>query len=325
MSKKQFSISELRSLTPERIVQKINYEDYSLLDSLSGEDLRKEMTTVGEVCHSLISYFYAFLGSGGDEKTAMKRGKKAKKRLVLMLRKVGPVKYKKSDFRKYRTDHGLVLGFNHPSLGEIGRLMIMKTEIFPEKTALFPVNLPWYEALAKDFDRIKGLGFELTPTITPTTWKRLGLKEGSELYAAGDELRHNLKDLYTEKSLKTIKNGGLIFVAPSATRQATVFASKEVYEKKAPIIPTMSILALSIFKDPEIECDFLPLGVVPPENYSRSLNIFKTYELRAGEPMGSSYIRKKYFAETKLPQKLEGFDYDFHQRLAKTLPKNMWF
>ena len=33
---------------------------------------------------------------------------------------------------------------------------------------------------------------------------------------------------------------------------------------------------------------------------------------------------KKYF-KTKEPKKLDGFDYDFHQRIAAVLPKDMWY
>ena len=35
-------------------------------------------------------------------------------------------------------------------------------------------------------------------------------------------------------------------------------------------------------------------------------------------------IRKNYF-KTKNPRRLEGFDYDFHQRIADKLPKDFWY
>ena len=127
--------------------------------------------------------------------------------------------------------------------------------------------------------------------------------------------------MYTDLSHETIKNGGVIFVAPSATRQATVFKNKDVYEKKEEVIPTMSVLALRLYEDPEMKCDFLPMAVLPPEGYKRGLNIRKHYKLIPGEVMMADYIRKKYFGKVKKPAKLDGFDYEFHQRIADKLPK----
>ena len=73
------------------------------------------------------------------------------------------------------SENGLVIGFNHPSLGEIARILTMKIDIMGDKPMYFPVNLPWYEALAPNFDRIKRLGIIITPTITPSTWKKMDL------------------------------------------------------------------------------------------------------------------------------------------------------
>lgn len=68
------------------------------------------------------------------------------------LAKLAPGKY--MTFPK-GTKNGLVVGFNHPSLGEIGRIMMMKADIMGDSMMLFPVNLPWYEALAPFYDDIK--------------------------------------------------------------------------------------------------------------------------------------------------------------------------
>ena len=40
--------------------------------------------------------------------------------------------------------------------------------------------------------------------------------------------------------------------------------------------------------------------------------------------MTAKEIRKKYF-KTKNPKKLEGFDWDFHKRIADKLPKKFWY
>ena len=221
-------------------------------------------------------------------------------------------------------ENGLVIGFNHPSLGEIARILTMKIDIMGDKPMYFPVNLPWYESLAPNFDRIRQLGIIITPTITPSTWKKMNLEEGTELYEAGNRLKREFRDIYTKLSRDAVKNGGVIFVAPSATRQKTVFKNEKVYRKEEDIIPTMSMLAVKLYADPEIKCDFLPLAILPPKGYKKGLNFNKKYHLIPGEIMTAEEIRKKYF-KTKNPKKLEGFDWDFHQRIADKLPKNFWY
>lgn len=312
--KKTFTKEQLETLSAGEINRKIIYENYSLLNSLGAEKLRKEMVPVGKVCKAAVDYF---VKTTGPKNNYEKHSKNARKKMVKGLSKIAPGEYK--GFPK-DTKNGLVVGFNHPSLGEIGRIMLMKADVMGDSMMLFPVNLPWYEALAPFYDEIKMLGIIITPTITPATWEKMGLKKGTKLYEAGNRIKREFRDMYTDLSHETIKNGGVIFVAPSATRQATVFKNEAVYEGKEPVIPTMSVLALRLYQDPEMNCDFLPMAVLPPKDYKRGLNIRKKYTLIPGEIMTASYIRDKYFKDNT-PDKLEGFDWEFHKRIADKLPK----
>ena len=320
MTKKKniFTKKELAELPAEEIIDKIQHENYSLLNSLGAENLRKEMVPVGKACNAAINYVF---GTTSPKHDMAKHSKAARKKLVKILSKLTPGSYTgmPKDSKK-----GLVIGFNHPSLGEIARILTMKIDIMGDKPMYFPVNLPWYEALAPNFDRIKRLGIIITPTITPATWKKMGLKEGTKLYEAGNRLKHDFRNIYTNLSHDAMKNGGVIFVAPSATRQATVFKNEEVYKKEESIIPTMSMLALKLYSDPEIKCDFLPMAVLPPKGYKRGLNFRKKYRLIPGDIMTAEEIRKKYF-KTKNPERLDGFDWDFHKRIADKLPKEFWY
>lgn len=317
--KKVFSKKELETLSAGEINRKIIYENYSLLRTLGAENLRKEMVPVGKACKTVVEYFVA---STGPKNNYEKHARNARKKMVRGLTRLAPAEY--DGFPK-NTKNGLVVGFNHPSLGEIGRIMLMKTDVMNESMMLFPVNLPWYEALAPFYDKIKMLGIIITPTITPSTWKKMNLKKDSVLYDAGKRIKQEFKDIYTDLSHETIKNGGVIFVAPSATRQATVFKSKAVFEKVEPIIPTMSVLALRLFEDPEMKCDFLPMAILPPNGYKKGLNIRKKYKLIPGKIMSADYIREKYFKNGKIPDKIPNFDYEFHQRIADELPKSFWY
>ena len=274
--KKTFTKNELENLSAEEIIDKIQHNNYSLLASLGAEDLRKEMVPVGKACNTAINYFFATTGPKYNEK---EHNKNARKKLVKVLSKITPGSY--AGIPK-DSENGLVIGFNHPSLGEIARILTMKIDIMGDKPMYFPVNLPWYEALAPNFDRIKRLGIVITPTITPSTWKKMSLKEGTAKYEAGSRLKKEFRDIYTNLSHDAMKNGGVIFVAPSATRQTTVFKTEEVYKKEEPIIPTMSMLALKLYADPEVNCDFLPMAVLPPKGYKKGLNFGKKYKLIPG-------------------------------------------
>lgn len=319
MSKKKlFTKKELSELSAKEVIEKIKYENYSLLSSLGAENLRKEMVPVGKVCNSVVNYLFATSGLSGDNE---KHNLAAQRKLVKTLSRIAPGSY--SGVPK-NLKHGLVVGFNHPSLGEIGRIMTMKIDLMGNKLTCFPVNLPWYEALAPNYDRIARLGFIITPTITPSTWKKMNLKDGTVLFEAGSRLKKEFRNLYTKTSHDIVKNGGVVFVAPSATRQATVFKNEEEYDGTEEIIPTMSMLALKLYSDPDMKCDFLPLAVLPPNNYKRGLNIRKKYRLIPGELMTAAYIRRKYLKEPDT-KRLDGFDYDFHKRIAEKLPKKFWY
>ena len=164
MSKKKvFTKSELKVLPAEEIIEKIKYDGYSLLDSFGAEDLRKEMVPVGKICNTAINYFF---GTTGPKSVPEEHNRNARKKLVKKLSKITPGSYRGMPKDQ---KNGLVIGFNHPSLGEIARILTMKIDIMGEKPMYFPVNLPWYEALAPNFDRIKRLGIIITPTITPST------------------------------------------------------------------------------------------------------------------------------------------------------------
>ncbi len=318
MSKKKiFTEDQLKNLTPEEIIDKIQHEDYSLLRTIGGEKLRREMVPVGVACHTVLNHFFHAKNPGNKEEYL----NNVRKRLVKTLQKVAPATYDKNSFSN-STANGHVIGFNHPSLGEILRFILMKIDLMGDKPMLFPVNLPWYESIAKEYDRLKEIGIIITPTITPSTWEKLSIKEGDKNYAEAEKLKKAFRNIYTNTSYEIVKNGGVIFVAPAATRQKTVFKSKAVHDKQEKIIPTLSILAINIYKDESVESSFIPLAVKPPKNYKRGLNLFKRYELIVGEEMGAKYIRDTYKKDGK---RLENFDWDFHKRIADKLPKDFLY
>lgn len=316
VQKKTFTKKQLETLSAEAIIEKIQNENYSLLTTLGGEKLRKEMVPIGKACHTIANYF---IKTSGPKKNEAEHNLNARKKMGKTMKRFAPVEYDKSAFKNV-SEKGLVIGFNHPSLGEILRLVALKMDIYPDKIMLFPVNLPWYEAMAKDYKELLKLGIIITPTITPSTWDKLGLEPDTKTYESAKRIKTEFRHIYTKQSHDIVKNGGVIFVAPSATRQATVFKNKACFEKTEEIIPTMSMLALKLYSDKEMDCDFLGVAVLPPEKYKRNLNLGKKYKLIATKPMTAEYIKKTYF-KVKEPKKLIGFDHDFLSRIAEKLPK----
>lgn len=317
--KKTFTADELDKLSAEQILDKIKHENYSLLTTLGAENLRREMVKVGKICNAAANYIFASTGPKSDHD---KHIASARRKIVRVLKRIAPGDY---SGMPNNTKQGLVIGFNHPTLGEIMRFAMMKIDLMGDKPMYFPVNLPWYEALAPNYERLKELGIVVTPTITPSTWNKMGLSEGTPEYTAAKRIKKEFRDMYTSISHDGLKAGGVVFVAPSATRQATVYKNKATYDGKEEIIPTMSMLALKLYADPEMNCDFLPVAVIPGEGSKRGLNFFKHYRLVPGEIMTAKYIRKKYLRGKKPPTRLEGFDRDFHQRIADKLPKKYWY
>ncbi len=320
MSKKTFTEAQLADLPATKIIDWIQHRHYSLLDSLGAKKLRLEMVPAGKICNWFINFL---LGSTTPEKVRGERARirAARQRLVKILSWLTPGTY---EGMPRDQKQGLVVGYNHPSLGEIARIMLMKIDIMGDKPMYFPVNLPWYETLAPNYDRIKRLGIIITPTITPSTWKKLGLEADSPAGKSAERLKRDFRHIYTDLSHQAIREGGVLFVAPSATRQRTVFKSRAAYEKKEEVGHAMSMLAIKLYDDPKVDCDFLPMGVLPPEGFKKGFNFFKEYKLIPGEVMTAKEIRKRYF-KSEHPKKLDNFDWDFHERLAKTLPKEFWY
>ena len=104
--KKTFILKELENLTAEEVINKIKYENYSLLTTLGSEDLRKEMVPVGKACNTAINYFFR---TTGPKNNPEKHNLAARKKLVKVLGKVTPGSYQgiPKDAK-----NGLVVGAN---------------------------------------------------------------------------------------------------------------------------------------------------------------------------------------------------------------------
>ena len=243
----------------------------TFLESIKAYNLKKEVKMTGLICRSLVNT----ITIASDEKL--------RKIGIKLLDLIAPAKLL-ADFPK--TNHGIIIGFNHPSLGEIFRLISLGFKYYTERRFLFPVNLPWFEELIPVEDKLHRLGIYIMPMITPST--EIKLKKLCE----GDEERlikiQNTKVMYERQYMRTAKRfaseGTLIFVAPSATRQAEVISDH--------IHPTMTLLAHMVYKGSEENAIFLPVTVLEPKRNNRKLNLFKTYGIYPCEPFSASEVKE---------------------------------
>lgn len=270
------------------LLEKLNNEEVSFLYEIGAGDLKEEMMPAGRLCRLL-----------AEQICKTKDDSKLRKKAISILKTMMPASLK-APFPE--VDEAVVAGFNHPSLGEIFRLLYLGFEAYPEKDFLFPVNIPWYENMIPIIPKLKRLGIYITPMITPSTENKL-----QKRFADDDgklaEMQY-VKLVFVRHYMTLLKNfvqsHDVIMVAPSATRQAQVLSEK--------INPTMTFIANVVCRKENAEVVFLPVTVIEPRDYNRSVNIFRTYGIHPCEPFSAAEVRE-------LTSKTKDFDYRFLERI----------
>ncbi len=272
MFKNTIPEKELAALSRTDLLDQINCHEVSLLRSIGAGDLLKEMEPSGALCRFLVKWIY----KKGDRDGTRKRA-------VRILCFFAPSTILKEYFQ---SEHCVVIGFNHPSLGEIFRLLYNGFEYYPDREFLFPVNIPWYETLTPVISILKEIGITITPIITPKTESKLQKKfEGDEEKLANIEhFKIAFERRYMTEVKECAEKNGIIVVAPSATRQADVFVDEIARRGEGHIHPTMTLIAHRICKDEDANVTFLPVTIFEPENNDRKFNLFKDYGIYPCEP-----------------------------------------
>ena len=287
----------LRTFSSQELLDKINNSELSLLKSLGADDLLDEIMTTGNFCRSLI-----------DLVALEKNDEKLRESMCRALNAVAPTTF----FHDMpQDDNCIVIGFNHPSLGEILRLASIVLEHYPQRQILFPVNIPWYETLTADISKLERLNIHITPMITPKTEAKLILKaDGNQSML--DDIQHYktlFEKAYMRAARKCGESKGIIVVAPSATRQATVFQNEEQKRGEGSIHPTMTLLARVVLRRAGDRATFLPMTVLEPQVANPNLNLFKEYRLYPCEPFSTEDVRRLTSEHSR------EFDYEFLKRI----------
>lgn len=280
------SIEHIANSNSKQVANALRAGNYSLLESFGCHKMRKEMRLVGFVCRVIL-----WISERRARRRSGEFGKNLRLQIASLLNWGAPSKILGVFPQPNR---GLVFGFNHPTLGEIIRLIAVCLSEYPNRKYLFPVNIAWYEELAPVAERMEAFGLYITPTITPSTREKMSKIIDAEKMSIIDKLARDFNYDYLAGCNKFIAENNVIMIAPSATRQATVFKTSKQYcgsEKIEP--PTMTLIAMSLEKANVLDnCFFVPIAIIPPDKYSRRLNLFKTYKIAPCDYIPPAVIRK---------------------------------
>ena len=309
------SVTDLVTKDTSTIISELVECKYSILDSFGCHRLCQEMYLPGLASRILCKMIIRRAG----DRNSPQWGQRVKAGIIKLFSWAAPTMIHGAP--PQHSSGGVVIGFNHPSLGEILRLIDFVARYYPDKPYVFPVNLPWYEALCPIMGELNAAGIYLTPMITPSTSKKIQKTNPDVDMDAVKTLSSQFKSAYFELCKQNCDRA-VILVAPSATRQRTVFASKEAMlgeEKIEP--PTMSMIAAMLGRTKASDCDFIPISVKPPKNFKRGLNLFRRYELKPGSSI--SLQEASRLARERYGNGFRGhhFDLVFLERIAAGLQK----
>lgn len=278
----------IRQYTSQELIERLDSGKISILNTIGAHDLKREMVPIGRLCSFVVRLV-----------CMQKTDTNLRKRAANVIRLAAPAKLLG---KLPKSDDTIVIGFNHPSLGEVCRLTYLGFQNYTDREFLFPVNLPWYESMVPVIPQLKRLGIRITPMITPATEAKLKVR-----FAGDDDKLKDvqlLKMMFDHKYIKEVKavceNNGIIFVAPSATRQ------KEIIRN--PLNPSMTVLAHLVHKG-ERKALFIPVAVFAPKHGNRELNLFRSYYIEPCETFDSEQV--KALTEGRDRE----FDYAFLKRI----------
>ena len=149
---------DLKGMSTDRLVELITDKRVSVLEAFGKKRLYRTLLPIRWLVKFALWIIFRKAKTSAD----------ARKRAVELLDKFTPYQVHGISLKTSQTNQPpTIIGFNHPSLGEIARLISLCFRIFPERPLIFPVTLPWFEMFAPFKHRFDGLGMTITPIITP--------------------------------------------------------------------------------------------------------------------------------------------------------------
>lgn len=312
MEKQVYTLAQIVAMPVDQVLTGLEKQQFSILEAAHSNKLRAEMKGCGLFCRAVLKFVGLFAG-----KEPQHRAQVMRRRLARMIAWLAPIDYSGRPERKAEC---LVFGFNHPSLGEIIRFVYVHLALLPKRTSLFPVNLPWYEMLAPSAPTLKELGIMITPILTPSCMEKVSKNVNKTERESLESLRQGFTHHYNAKVAElAVAGDAAIWIAPSATRQATVFASEREADGLDMIRPqTMGLIAAMLAKTTQRSICFVPVAVAPSKKCGRGLNLLKDYSIMFGPAMDWKEV-EELRTQRMTSNRGRRLEYEFRLRIAQTL------
>lgn len=243
-----------------------------------GRDLKRKIAITGFICRVVFFLIFnpVFLIRARFFPNAWKR---RKMKAVRLMRWFFP--FDVNGYEAKPTNHGQVFVINHPTLNDPICAIIYAICQNSDSETIVPVNLPWFESICVYREKLRKIGVNIVPILTPETAKRLG--DNSEISKVQTGLMKN----YITEFMQTLSHGGLAVVAQQATRRRYLFKDPDQAETGEDILSTISLILVAIKKAGLLQQTlFVPVGVAPHSTDAKpKLNPFKKYTLNIGEPI----------------------------------------
>ncbi|MGI6612662.1 MAG: hypothetical protein ACOX0Z_03790 [Candidatus Nanosyncoccaceae bacterium] len=188
---------------------------------------------------------------------------------------------------------GIVAYFNHQSRFEALATISWCLTNFEKKPIVLPANISWYEILATIREDLESAGIIVIPMITPKTVDLMRKNRNIDIEVI-NEIKSILDQYYFSRTIDCVLSGGIIALAPTATRTAAIFPSYEEYccEKDEGLSgkkPMKALVASIQRKLPRtngtspVDIFYIPFGITRKGFRTRGLNLFRKHDVHVGD------------------------------------------
>lgn len=306
------TIRQLAAMPVKQLITGLENEEFSVLKCAHSAKLRAEMRGTGMICRFVL-WLARVLAGGGDRYRNILR---MREKLAAILAWAAPCEITGDPVRQ---SNCVVMGFNHPSLGEIARFVYVHLTYYDDRYSLFPVNLPWYEALAPRAKILSQLDIVLVPILTPSTLKKISKNVSKSELTYLQNLASALNNHYTRAVMELAQNEKcVIWVAPTATRQATVFRNEDELNNMVRIEPQTITLLMTSLCRLDKSYELVPVGVAPSKKCGRGLNLLKKYKLNFASSLPNDSVERYRTTRSENCRGRE-LEFKFREQLAWAL------
>ena len=307
----------VRELSAKELALGITWGEYSVMKNVRNLPMRVRAAAVRWLM-SLVGWgFFLFHPKARHDVTL------ARAQMARLLRRWFPAETEGEIPR----EGALVVGFHHPSQGEIPRLLLEIFEARPDEEILLPVALNWFEAMVPAMKYLRRFRLRVMPLVTERFLTQLDAEKlRPETLTMLKNVQLKLMREYYSAVGVALSEHCVVMVAPTAQRQTTIFKTRAEYHGQAPLAPVMKAIWRSIRKAGVADAQILPVAVLTFAD-GTALNFGRRYRLSFLKPFASEQIEQILASKTRkmLHPAVANclFDYEFRLRIAAGLPLSL--